>query len=76
MVLLALPFQQAERSTFKPKQSSLGRMARYSWLHAVHRDFAVEGDEALTPDSKTDTLAAFIVQERKQGIFVLNSAVA
>ncbi|PWF63731.1 TonB-dependent receptor [Shewanella sp. BC20] len=38
-------------------------------LHAVHRDFAVEGDEALTPDSKTDTLAAFIVQERKLGDF-------
>ncbi|MCL1127478.1 TonB-dependent receptor [Shewanella surugensis] len=34
-------------------------------LHAIHRDFSVEGEEALTPDSKTDTLAAFIVQERK-----------
>lgn len=38
-------------------------------LHAVYRDFAVEGEEALTPDSKTDTLAAFIVQERKVGDF-------
>jgi iron complex outermembrane receptor protein len=34
-------------------------------LHAVHRDFAVAGEEALTPDSKTDTMAAFFVQERK-----------
>ncbi len=34
-----------------------------------HRDFSVEGEEALTPNSKTDTLAAFIVQERKVGDF-------
>ncbi|MCL1060777.1 TonB-dependent receptor [Shewanella benthica] len=34
-------------------------------LHAIHRDFSVQGEEALTPDSKTDTIAAFIVQERK-----------
>ena len=38
-------------------------------LHMVHRDFSVEGEEALTPNSKTDTLAAFIVQERKVGDF-------
>ncbi|MBU2178787.1 MAG: TonB-dependent receptor [Gammaproteobacteria bacterium] len=38
-------------------------------LHGVHRDFSVAGDEALTPDSKTDTLAAFLVQERKVGEF-------
>ncbi|PKG57756.1 TonB-dependent receptor plug domain-containing protein [Shewanella sp. GutDb-MelDb] len=38
-------------------------------LHAIHRDFSVQGEEALTPDSKTDTIAAFIVQERKFGDF-------
>ncbi|WP_299002862.1 TonB-dependent receptor [uncultured Shewanella sp.] len=34
-------------------------------LNATHRDFSVVGDEALTPDSITDTIAAFIVQERQ-----------
>ncbi|QSX34587.1 TonB-dependent receptor [Shewanella avicenniae] len=34
-------------------------------LHVTHRDFEVDGEEQLTPNSKTDTLAAFIVQERK-----------
>ncbi|WP_299497053.1 TonB-dependent receptor [uncultured Shewanella sp.] len=34
-------------------------------LNTTHRDFSVVGDEALTPDSITDTLAAFIVQERE-----------
>ncbi|MEZ9823188.1 TonB-dependent receptor [Shewanella sp. 10N.286.45.A1] len=38
-------------------------------LHAIHRDFSVQGEEALTPDSITDTVAAFIVQERKLGDF-------
>lgn len=33
-------------------------------LNAIHRDFSVVGEEALTPDSITDTVAAFIVQER------------
>lgn len=65
-------------TTFFNKQSearlSLNNRPWGEWqgtmgLHAVHRDFAVEGEEALTPDSKTDTLAAFIVQERKVGDF-------
>ncbi|KFZ36449.1 TonB-dependent receptor [Shewanella mangrovi] len=34
-------------------------------LHVTHRDFSVDGEEQLTPNSKTDTVAAFIVQERK-----------
>lgn len=38
-------------------------------LHVVHRDFSVVGEEQLTPNSNTDTLAAFIVQERKVGYF-------
>ncbi|MBR9727812.1 TonB-dependent receptor domain-containing protein [Shewanella intestini] len=38
-------------------------------LHAIHRDFSVQGEEALTPNSITDTLAAFIVQEHQFGDF-------
>ncbi|MFQ6372212.1 TonB-dependent receptor [Shewanella sp. YIC-542] len=34
-------------------------------LHASYRDFSVDGEEQLTPNSTTKTLAAFIVQERK-----------
>ena len=75
-------YQHAEQedgvagTTFFNKQSearlSLNNTPWGEWqgtmgLHAVHRDFAVEGEEALTPDSKTDTIAAFIVQERKVG---------
>ncbi|MDF0533882.1 TonB-dependent receptor [Shewanella yunxiaonensis] len=38
-------------------------------LHIMHRDFSVQGAEQLTPNSNTDTLAAFIMQERKVGDF-------
>ncbi|ROQ22431.1 TonB-dependent receptor [Gallaecimonas pentaromativorans] len=38
-------------------------------LHATHRDYRIDGEESLTPNTKTDSVAAFIVQERKVGDF-------
>ncbi|MDN5368892.1 MAG: iron complex outerrane recepter protein [Shewanella sp.] len=38
-------------------------------LHFIHRDFSVQGAEQLTPNSNTDTVAAFIMQERKVNDF-------
>ncbi|WP_115717361.1 TonB-dependent receptor [Gallaecimonas mangrovi] len=37
--------------------------------HLTHRDYQIDGEEALTPNTKTDTAAAFIVQERQVGNF-------
>ncbi len=34
-------------------------------LHYTDSDFAAEGDEAFTPSTQTDTLALFLVEERK-----------
>lgn len=36
-------------------------------LHLNHRDFSIQGEEALTPDTRTDANALFLVQERTLG---------
>lgn len=63
-------------TTFTNKESE-GRLSLYhdplgEWqgvigLHLNHRDFAASGEEAITPSSKTDSLAAFVVEERQFG---------
>lgn len=36
-------------------------------IHYNHLDFSAIGEEAFTPPTKTDTLAAFLMEERKMG---------
>lgn len=71
--------ENGDADTFFTNKESEGRLTLNNapwgeWqgvigLHAIHRDFSIKGEEALTPDTITDTTAIFIVQERRVGDF-------
>lgn len=69
--------ENGDADTFFTNKESEGRLTLNNnpwgeWqgtmgIHATHRDFSIKGEEALTPDTITDTIAAFIIQERQVG---------